>query len=911
MDNEQLSEQFGELYEKYYEFEQKQLMRSGMRGALEAKRFAKSHRLLIPYLHACFSITNFAQALFEPEVGADNALEIIAMVESEEKARKFQHDFDEDYYQYTVHWISACAYDNLAKHTAMRNGYNSPLVLGAVDDGIHVCRRTGKLECVDCFQEYAVNICLASGDYEMGEHYAGLCATSQNRNDSKDRRFVGYKDLISLSIRRGHFSACFELHEAAFAAAAMYGDPIGAAIDLAQQAELLCLLSGRENELPEILTALGYDGSMPELPSKEENPSIFLYQTINQAVRATCRKDFAAAENLLGAEERFLLGQENLDNWFGIRVQRIANVYLAKESGVELGGDIDSLSEELLRRANKACQWSAIAALEAMQQNRVRFNPLGIFYPIDIGPFATEGTSISVSPLKLTLPLIEKPVEQSEQKTETTEKTAFEQEAETWMDSLKPLWFALEKHGYEQSQAQENETPTEFPQTEELDKLEREIFAKIMQITPETQTGANGETITEPEYIAAIAPLYEMRLLTNVELMKQCWGWRKMMQKNYPDRGRILSSHAYLGFIFRGYVEKNELDSTGLDLPSDEELEQWIAKAFELEPNRTGIATVAGIIFRAHGNNREAQRYFSRATQIDRRNDYATVSLAELYEEADRPKDAMATVELYIRAGGRHPGLLWQGMQIAFRNEMPQDFLLYYDAYTEAQPSYPAIDAQRVWALCKADRFSEVSTILDTFNEQGIQGKDDMFIRALCMAKQDNDLWIRMLKNALKTETPSSDYFIGTVYDPCGDFWEYVRKLPEDDPLRCEFVQFMFERGNVPDNYFEIDDDAENDDENDEHPLLGYYRCVIRQPLKPEIAAYYGWIQITDADYMAIWAVLAADESEAGRLVLEAQARCYPIPAELLECEQLDSYYAKTAMVVIQGRRFMSAAEGE
>lgn len=155
MDNDQLLEQFEELYKKYTDFEHRQLDRSAMKGAIEAKRFAKLHRLLTPYLRTCLSITDNAQTIFEAEIGTDNAMEIIALVESEEKARKFQQDFDIERDQYTSCYICACAYHSLATHTAMRCGYNSKAVHGAIDDGIHVCRRMGMLECIDYFRDFA------------------------------------------------------------------------------------------------------------------------------------------------------------------------------------------------------------------------------------------------------------------------------------------------------------------------------------------------------------------------------------------------------------------------------------------------------------------------------------------------------------------------------------------------------------------------------------------------------------------------------------------------------------------------------------------------------------------------------------------------------------------------------------
>ncbi|MCL2743590.1 MAG: hypothetical protein FWE67_07050, partial [Planctomycetaceae bacterium] len=49
---------------------------------------------------------------------------------------------------------------------------------------------------------------------------------------------------------------------------------------------------------------------------------------------------------------------------------------------------------------------------------------------------------------------------------------------------------------------------------------------------------------------------------------------------------------------------------------------------------------------------------------------------------------------------------------------------------------------------------------------------------------------------------------------------------------------------------------------------------------------------------------VADTPEEATALALTAQARCYPIPAECVECEHIDSYASMHPRVVAQGKRF-------
>ncbi len=911
MDTEQLLEQFQELYDKGSSLNDQQRNRSALKAMTEAKRFAKTHHLLMPYIHACFSITNYCQALFEPEIGADNAMEIIALVESEEKARKFQHDFDQDFYEYTVHWVSACAYDNLAIHTGTRNGYNSPVVLGAVDDGIHVCRRTGKLECIECFREYAVDTCLASGDFEMGEHYARLCATSTARENADDRRYVGYKDLVRLYLAQGKFQAAREALDAAFPFAATFHDPTEATIELVYLAQRLFWLMGAEAELPPYLAEHGFPDGVPEVPSRDENPALDLVRTVNDAIILACQGHYAEALDLLVDLERFLLGQQALEEWFGVRTQRIAVMLLA-------GQKVDEPADELRKRASKACQWSAIYALDTMLQGRCVLNPAAIPFPIDRGPFATPGTPPSASLLHLELPLMEKtqadfvPGAGQPPKREDADKSRLEREAEAWYTALDVLWNELAMHENAVSQAA---GPIAFPKADELRRLEEDIYARIIALTPETILEPENRKIDEEEFLTLARPLSRMLILRTPERTGQAWNWTTAFLKSLPDRGRPLSAAAHLAFFFRGVILAVEKDAASQGLPTDEELTRMAARAFELEPNRTGVATIAGLIAREFGDVREAQRFFARATQLDRVNEYATVSLAELYDEADRPKDAMAAIDLYTRAGGRHPGMLWKAMEIAFQNEMPQSFLLYYSAYSENQPSFPYLEGQRIWALITTERYADALEVLRAIDfGNSPMPKDRLFLEAFLLAELGDESWLSPFEAALDSDDASNDLtgLFGASFDPCGPLWKHVATLPDTNIRRNRFEQFLFERGLVPDAWFYTDEEENAAADEEDLPLRGYYRCVLLQPLEPQTPAYARWIQIpeTDKAYIALWAVLADSEQEAAELAQGMQNRCYPLPSQILACEQLDSYRIRKSQVVTQGRR-MPPQEGE
>jgi hypothetical protein len=211
------------LFDSIRTLQEKCLIATALRTTLEARRLAKAERSLVPYLTANFYVMNLAQDLFDPDAGREAAIENIALLESAERARAFQPDYDEAEYEGTVQWMSACSYDNLATATGMLQGYNSPGMQACIADGIAVCRRTGKLRCSRVFPR--VRDERAPGRRRPGD---GACTTRERtlnvtpggeRGD--DRRFIGGHDLAQLLTIAGQFEPAYA---AATQALALAGD---------------------------------------------------------------------------------------------------------------------------------------------------------------------------------------------------------------------------------------------------------------------------------------------------------------------------------------------------------------------------------------------------------------------------------------------------------------------------------------------------------------------------------------------------------------------------------------------------------------------------------------------------------------------------------------------------------------
>src|SRR5947209_10743515 len=198
---EALHEQAGEHLEACH-------FRAAYRVYGELKRIGKTEQRVIPYLNAVFHQMDLAQSLLEPRVTRDNAVELIALLEDEERARLLQPDFPAAAYEAETAWMTACAYENLAEATGMLEGYNSEGMHQCITDGVEVCRRTGKLACVNCFREYAAQVYTAADDLDMALHHARMIAANQGPYpDRGDRRHHGARSEAWLLLLQGQLDA--------------------------------------------------------------------------------------------------------------------------------------------------------------------------------------------------------------------------------------------------------------------------------------------------------------------------------------------------------------------------------------------------------------------------------------------------------------------------------------------------------------------------------------------------------------------------------------------------------------------------------------------------------------------------------------------------------------------------------
>ena len=166
-DESQIDEQLEKLSDEAGKLIDQAKYRSSYRLFGELRQRAKRERRLYHYVLGTFHQMDQAQYLYEFQTMRERAIELIALLESEEQCRKIQPDMALPLFEGLAYQFSSCAYENLAEATGQMEGYNSEGLQACIADGLQICRQTGKLSCVGCFREYSCDVYMSADDSEI------------------------------------------------------------------------------------------------------------------------------------------------------------------------------------------------------------------------------------------------------------------------------------------------------------------------------------------------------------------------------------------------------------------------------------------------------------------------------------------------------------------------------------------------------------------------------------------------------------------------------------------------------------------------------------------------------------------------------------------------------------------------
>lgn len=844
-----------ELDEKETECNNRCLHRSSTRIANEIRRLAKAEQRLIPYIQATFTLMNQAHSLLQPEAGRDAAIEMVGLLESEERARSIQPDLPEDEYAHAVRVYSSCAYDNLAKNLAEIGGYNSDGMHACIADGIQVCRQTGKLECVTCFREYAGDVYRSADDLDMALHFARAAIAHENPGPH-DRRWAGARDLLHMFALTGQLAAAGDHAEQTWELAETWHTPLNSQLETRLILRELGLLLGEPNRWDELT-----GGESLEDPPAGEWTWYDMRRDQVAAVAACCAGEFPKAQQLLTEWDRKLTRLMCLHTWFENRLRLLAVLKLAGNER-----EFDRLAEQLETQAQIARDWLTIRCLAHLRDPAKRTAPIPQVAEMAAGPFAGAESLAAAKPAAVAEeqpPSVDAPVAQ----TPPTEPT--------------PRIQALLQRVTEAREKAEN--------PEDIEAADKQVLADLLAIDPASVT-----QIEDARWLLHISRL----LLGMEERGREVWAWAEAIAARFPPDAVLLSLQATLASSLR-FGPNEEL----ADLVSEERIEGMFRESLDLDPTNPRNFGRAGDYFRFVENAGEAERCYARGFRLNRGDPQLALQLANIYRLTERERDALAALDMCLRSGGTDPELPWQAALLAQHLEQHEVTLTYLDAHEKLAPDQPWANYYRSASLLELGRPAEAQAAADAEAKCNPECTFHVAVHraAAAAALKQRDKFRPLAAAVLAQKLSEVEYLT-----PIGlsrlfaTFWKCAaEELAADPKLRAAFEDRAIAAGLAPNELFEPHRDRQEPEE------INFYECTLGQPLDQRWADWHGRLphEAEWENYVVRFGVLAPSEDEAGRLALAWQKRAYPLPAEVLDVALRIEDYPEPAGVIWQAFR--------
>lgn len=845
--------------------------RTMMRVANEARRLARVEQKLLPYLMAGFHVMNDSRNLLQPVAGREASIELITLLESEDSARQFQPNFPEEEYERTRWWLTACSYDNLAVNTAESNGYNSDGMHQCITDGIQVCRRTGKLQCIACFREYATDVYIAADDLDMALHHARVGINNTDPGPH-DRRHVGAKDSVRILVLLGQLEPALEMLDLAWKLSDVYHSPYAGKLDTYSRAVELYYLAGcpeRLEKYPRILSQeeaevyTGPDDAVLIEPIRDEFPAHFLDCDLASSVVASCRGDYDAAAALLQPWDALLREQKCLSRWFEVRLRLVANARLTGKMP-----RAQALAKPLEEAARKARDFLTLRRLSRVLDESIAATPLALAGPVSMGPYADRSAAAATTDMSASI------VTSSDSDLESDDNADVDVTPSTPLAETVYAFYArmMESEG-------------------DPDVLAA-IMRDILTITPDVAT--DPEDASRLMHVARFVGIDGEQAATT-------WTWSNAFVQRHPQHPTILSMQAALG------AHLLELgDETLGDLISQERLESQFRQSMDLDPNESDNFARAGVYYLDQENYGEAERCLARGFRLQRSSGHLAKKLAEVYSSTDRPRDAVAVLDMALREGCDDPDVAWEAALTAVRVEQFDAALTYLDRFDELRPDEPWSNHYRACALLELGRPEEARQALD--REQACNPDLTYHVelqRASCLAAMKRvDEFRTQLKRVLAIPVSSVDYLTSNGLQRLFTrLWQSAAEcVSHEDPSLMELETRLLELGLAPNELFSARRERLPTVEGDK---VEFFQCIVHQPLDERWETFPGRLAGDEGwdSYSIPWGVLAHNEAEAEALVLEFQSRCYPLPAEVEEVEGDGEEYNDKPGVVWQGYR--------
>lgn len=816
------------------------LEKSAFDLANDMARLARREQRLIPMLMAQFYIVNQAQNLFQNRRGREVSIELISLLENPEQARRIQANYSESKYAEICSWMTACAYDNLATHTGEILGYNSDGMHQCIADGISVCHRTGKLQCVACFRMYASNVYLASDDVGMALHYATLVATLSQNDSGSERRWHGAKNRARILALTGELSSARDTLIQSLELAKSYHNPLDARMDSLCQLETVLWLMGEQDSFSKLTGETPGGRGLPAGESKWFD-SRWDYR---DATIAWCQGNFAKALDLVSNwDKRFL--EENLaTEWFEARLRLIAIHRLTGDHS-----KATELAQPLSKRAKTARDWITIRRLALLMDSNELPTPIVMLASPQNGPFASSTKPEPVASQKD----INKAIPDN---LPDTEKDSHETTTSKLTELFQNVFEELQSSEDGSNRPRLLEAALRIPLDQLADPNDAALLLKLLTIL-----------------IFKGAPYQEV------------WRMGEAAASRFPQTSFVVSLLGSLGDTLSLIEDSGISEQVGAS-----QIEALFRKSLDLDPDNASNHKRAANYYQNQGNLGEAERCMARAFRLKRDDGQVAMELAEIYRSTDRPRDGLAVLDLCLREGCTEPQVAWTAALSAVMVKQYQSLLTYLDRFESLSPDQQWVGYYRAIGNLELGDPRKAMEALDWEEQRAPEHAFAIEILRACAASalDQPEQYRKHLETVLEFQWSTVDSFTLTgMQNLCERLWNASACLPEKDAVRLRLLNRLYKSGLTPDSYFE----ARRMESGTEEPV-NLYRCVLSQPLDEQWANFEGRLHDQDdwTEYHCLWGILGSDEETAEKIAKAEQAKCYHLPANLEKMECLGNY---------------------
>lgn len=864
-DSTDIEKQLEEISEKSGGFLERGYYASTLRCNSEIVRLAKAHHLVVPFINGTFFRMVRCLALLDPKQLRDSAISLIPFLEDEEHARSFQSDFDEAHYEYTRSWMTACVYENLADATGEVDGYNSDGMHQCISDGLQVCRRTGKMECISCFRQYAADVYLASDDFTMARLQCESVLNNHGSwSDRGDTRSDVCRKLAWMNLLEGRVTEAVKAAEEALELSVAEG----VNVKFPTRAEALtCLdevriLSGQQRidwQDPDS------EGIVTGLPPEDEWPELNMEKERNDALELCILGDYDEAVRILTKWDQFLDRNSCIAKWFEFRLRLIAAMLLAGKQD-----RVGRLADQLRQRASAANDYLTIRRMNALLDEDTNVTPIAAIAPLDHGPCAADSLNTG----------------NAEEATQAPDEPATAEAATDDDDSeLEPLFERL------------NDMLRRFFTTEEDDEREA-VVTEYLSIT--------GDQLSDRKQAAALLHFAEP-LNGDGKRAAEFWVWGQSLEKAFSDEAGIISRVASLANTLR-YSGGDET----FELIAGELIEKMFQRALSLNRDSISAHWLAGEHYLFHQQYGDAERCLARACRLDRKFSAPALLLADVYSQTDRPRDASAVLDLCLREGSDDPNVAWEALVKAISGQQYEAALTYADRFDELKPGEPWVNYYRAIAQLESNRTEDVLRSVDTERQlQDLPGTYHLDVLATCalvvLGRHDEArvTFDRLFETRISTIEYMTQVGINNLLNM---LWRHTAALESADPHRQQLQSLLLASCTMPDEFFDQQRQAAGEEQGGEQ-AVSFYQVLVEQQLPAD------WNQSTGCfpgqghwtSYRNVWGVLAADEEQASQFALQGQRLCSAEKAKVLEIAPQEEGFRDVPGIVWIGNRWSEA----